>query len=202
MDVVCERCKTEYELDETRISEAGLTVKCTQCGSIFKVRKPFVTTPGLEVPPPKEWRVRRQDGQQLALRNLTELQRWIVERRVGPNDEVSLSGETWRRLGTLPELGVFFEVVQGTDKAQAFGAPPAVSNEVAMGATIVGMHPNKDTIVSPRALAAAGGCGRCDYASASSEGASSSSKLGLGATALAAFAWLIRRRNERASRPS
>jgi predicted Zn finger-like uncharacterized protein len=138
MDVRCERCKTEYELDETRIADAGLTVKCTQCGNIFKVRKPFITTPGLEVPPQKEWRVRRQDGQQLALRNLTELQRWIVERRVGPNDEVSLSGETWRKLGTLPELGAFFEVVQVAEQGRGLGAPQ-VSRDVALSDTMVGI---------------------------------------------------------------
>jgi predicted Zn finger-like uncharacterized protein len=140
MDVQCERCKTEYELDETRISDAGLTVKCTQCGNIFKVRKPFVSTPALETSAPqKEWRVRRQDGQQLALRNLTELQRWIVERRVGPNDEVSLSGETWRKLGTLPELGAFFEVVQVAEQGgRGVGAPP-VSRDVALSDTMVGI---------------------------------------------------------------
>jgi predicted Zn finger-like uncharacterized protein len=138
MDVRCDRCKTEYELDETRISDAGLTVKCTHCGNIFKVRKPFATTPGLDVPPPKEWRVRRQDGQQLALRNLTELQRWIVERRVGPNDEVSLSGETWRKLGTLPELGAFFEVVQVAEGRTPDAAPP-VSRDVAMSDTMMGI---------------------------------------------------------------
>jgi predicted Zn finger-like uncharacterized protein len=140
MDVQCERCKTEYELDETRISDAGLTVKCTQCGNIFKVRKPFVSTPALETSAPqKEWRVRRQDGQQLALRNLTELQRWIVERRVGPNDEVSLSGETWRKLGTLPELGAFFEVVQVAEQGgRGPGAPP-VSRDVALSDTMVGI---------------------------------------------------------------
>ena len=140
MDVRCERCKTEYELDESRIADAGLTVKCTQCGNIFKVRKPFVTTPAVDSPPLKEWRVRRQDGQQLALRNLTELQRWIVERRVGPGDEVSLSGETWRRLGTLPELGAFFELVEA-DQGRPLGAPP-VSRDVAMGDTMVGLAPS------------------------------------------------------------
>ncbi len=139
MDVRCDQCRTEYELDETRISEAGLTVKCTQCGNIFKVRKPYATTPALESPPPKEWRVRRQDGQQLSLRNLTELQRWIVERRVGPDDEVSLSGETWRKLGTLPELGAFFEVVKVAERNRSPGAVPSVSQDVAMSDTMMGI---------------------------------------------------------------
>src|SRR4029450_9347761 len=39
MDVRCERCKTLYELDDTRVSEAGTTVRCTTCGHVFRVRK-------------------------------------------------------------------------------------------------------------------------------------------------------------------
>lgn len=61
--------------------------------------------------------------------------------------------------------------------------------------SIRGMHANTDTIVSPRALAAGGGCGRCDYAAAPP------SPLGVGAAALGALAWIIRRRNERMRDP-
>ena len=39
MDVRCERCKTLYELDEARVSDAGTTVRCTGCGHVFRVRK-------------------------------------------------------------------------------------------------------------------------------------------------------------------
>src|SRR5262249_28346430 len=39
MDVRCERCKTLYELDDSRVSEAGTTVRCTTCGHVFRVRK-------------------------------------------------------------------------------------------------------------------------------------------------------------------
>lgn len=58
--------------------------------------------------------------------------------------------------------------------------------------TIQGMQPNKDTIVSPRALGAGGGCGRCDYSAADAP-----TGLGVGATVLAGLAWIIRRRDER-----
>jgi hypothetical protein len=61
--------------------------------------------------------------------------------------------------------------------------------------TIQGRHPNKDTLVSPRAIAAAGGCGRCDYAAAEAP-----TGLGVGATVLAGLAWIIRRRDERSPR--
>jgi predicted Zn finger-like uncharacterized protein len=38
MDVRCEKCQTEYELDESRLKPGGVTVKCTQCGHMFKIR--------------------------------------------------------------------------------------------------------------------------------------------------------------------
>src|SRR5262245_20930009 len=39
MDVRCERCLTVYEFDDSQVGEAGVTVKCTQCGNLFKVKK-------------------------------------------------------------------------------------------------------------------------------------------------------------------
>ncbi|HRC58380.1 MAG TPA: zinc-ribbon domain-containing protein, partial [Kofleriaceae bacterium] len=39
MDVRCEKCSTEYELDEARLKPGGVTVKCTNCGHMFKIRK-------------------------------------------------------------------------------------------------------------------------------------------------------------------
>ncbi len=39
MDVRCEKCATEYELEESRLKPGGVTVKCTTCGHIFQVRR-------------------------------------------------------------------------------------------------------------------------------------------------------------------
>ena len=39
MDVKCERCGTEYEFDDARVTETGVNVKCTHCGHLFKVAK-------------------------------------------------------------------------------------------------------------------------------------------------------------------
>ncbi|MEJ7602267.1 MAG: zinc-ribbon domain-containing protein [Kofleriaceae bacterium] len=46
MDVRCEKCQTEYELDEARLKPGGVTVKCTNCGHMFKIRKRTVTSTG------------------------------------------------------------------------------------------------------------------------------------------------------------
>src|SRR4249919_3421222 len=46
MDVRCEKCQTEYELDEARLKPGGVTVKCTNCGHMFKIRRRPTTNVG------------------------------------------------------------------------------------------------------------------------------------------------------------
>src|SRR5687768_16466361 len=50
MDVRCEKCPTDYELDEARLKPGGVTVKCTNCGHMFKIRKRSPTNVGAQVP--------------------------------------------------------------------------------------------------------------------------------------------------------
>ena len=136
MDVRCERCKTEYEFDDARITEAGVTVKCTTCSHVFKVKKKalVVTVPveagdelvpgGPAAPPPattpqREWKVRQASGNVFTFKELTTLQKWIVERKVSRDDEISLTGESWKRLGNIAELASFFQVVDEAQKGSA-----------------------------------------------------------------------------------
>jgi predicted Zn finger-like uncharacterized protein len=128
MDVRCERCKTLYELDDTRVSEAGTTVRCTTCSYVFRVRKKVllmteaVGTGGEEtaVPPPvvekPAWRVRSPSGRVIAFRELTSMQKWIVERKFGRDDEISLHGDHWKRLGDIAELQPFFLLLDDVDR--------------------------------------------------------------------------------------
>jgi len=48
MDVRCDRCQTEYELDDDSVAERGASVQCTSCGHTFVVsrQKPATPTPG------------------------------------------------------------------------------------------------------------------------------------------------------------
>ncbi len=43
MDVRCEKCLTVYEFDESQVGDQGVTVKCTQCGNLFKVKRRSTT---------------------------------------------------------------------------------------------------------------------------------------------------------------
>lgn len=127
MDVRCEKCGTEYEFDENRIGPNGVTVKCTNCGHVFKVRRPAAarsTIPRASTtigsgPQGKEWLVRKPDSQMIAFRELTTLQKWIVEGRIQRDDEISKNGETWKRLGNIMELEPFFSVYE---KAQTLNS--------------------------------------------------------------------------------
>jgi predicted Zn finger-like uncharacterized protein len=130
MDVRCERCKTEYEFDEARITDAGVTVKCTTCGHVFRVKKKTLAVtlpaspdalPGSDKP--REWKLRQANGHVLNFKELTTLQKWIVERKVTREDEISITGESWKPIGAIVELAPFFQIVEEANAKKA--APPA-----------------------------------------------------------------------------
>jgi len=190
MDVRCEKCQTVYEFDDAKVTASGVTVKCTQCGNLFKVRRratpttgaqgsvpPRMPTPvgvppvlpperqrtttmprGAPSPPPRTptpsrgvpvapppappgapgdervWMVRlASTGEVKRFRELTTLQQWIVEKRVTREDEISRSGETWKRLGGIAELASFFHVVEQADANAPTMAPdPALTTTAPM----------------------------------------------------------------------
>jgi predicted Zn finger-like uncharacterized protein len=80
MDVRCEKCQTEYELDESRLKPAGVTVKCTNCGHMFKIRKRAPTNVGMPtaaapVPtaaPPEPKRTRATSAEESIARPMTD----------------------------------------------------------------------------------------------------------------------------------
>ncbi len=118
MDVACPRCSTEYEFDETRIPVDGVTVKCTQCSHVFRIKKRASAFTTEVSQPGRDWKLRRLDGRVEAFQKLTTLHQWIVERRVSRNDEVSLTGETWKRLGDIAELASFFMIVDEAERSR------------------------------------------------------------------------------------
>ncbi len=227
MDVRCERCATVYEFDDAQVGPSGVTVKCAQCGNLFKVRRkssdgktlvegptlrppatpaPAPTPPpapafgaspktpppiGLTqppsppvVPPPKPtapvaavapvasvalatptahtspanpppqlppatasgayefWTVKLSGtGEVFRFREMTTLQQWIVERKVSREDAISRTGDVWRKLGTIPELDPFFNIV---DRAlQAGGMPKAQPEEPTVTANYEHKKPAK-----------------------------------------------------------
>lgn len=135
MDVSCENCGAHYELDTTRFKGSSLRVQCSSCGHVFRVQKNQVES--LPSPPvsspsssPQKWVIRYKDGALSIVPDKATLQRWIVERRVSTEDEVSQDEVQWRKLGDFEEFQPFFLVVAqstathlGVSQTGVFAAP-------------------------------------------------------------------------------
>ena len=155
MDVRCEKCLTEYELDEARLKPGGVTVKCTNCGHMFKIRKRSTTNAGAGIPGhatsptgpqqpramtandpmapapdggDREWRIRLETGETRSCRELATLQQWIVAGVVTRESLISRTGKTWKRLGDISELGSYFAIAdeaRGQRQQRTDGRAPA-----------------------------------------------------------------------------
>jgi predicted Zn finger-like uncharacterized protein len=129
MDVQCERCKTEYEFDDALVSGRGTTVRCTNCGHQFKVRRPDAPEGASD-----QWTVTTSGGQRLTFLTLRELQRAILAKQVGRSDVIVRGATAGRTLGSIAELEPFFEGKASSrppppgagSGAQRFPGPPAV----------------------------------------------------------------------------
>ncbi len=130
MDVRCDRCQTEYELDDASVAESGASVQCTTCGHTFVVGRtgpqedrqatpPPVPQPDRPVTPTPSWMLTTEEGKTHRFRDSQTLQKWVVERRVTRADRVCPPGGAWRRLGDVDELRPFFDVVAQADRAAA-----------------------------------------------------------------------------------
>lgn len=110
-------------------------MQCTTCGHTFNVQKPSggsASSETLPSPPAAEWLLETSDGRLHRFRNLTSLQKWIIERKVTRDDKISRTGQAWRRLGEIVELAPFFDVVDEADRAraaQAGGTPDDLKAE-------------------------------------------------------------------------
>ncbi len=121
MDVTCERCGTEYEFDETLLSGRGTSVKCTNCGHVFKV---YPRAKAEADRATSSWRLKLNDGTIDTIDSLRELQRRIGSGELTPDNEIARGEEAWKTLGSIPELEPFFQ-------AAGVRVPPRVSPESA-----------------------------------------------------------------------
>ena len=75
-------------------------------------------------PQAADWLLATEDGQTHRFRDLTTLQKWVVERKATREDRVSQRGGPWLPLGEVDELAPFFEVVDQADRARSAAHPP------------------------------------------------------------------------------
>jgi len=54
---------------------------------------------------------------------LATLHRWIIERRVTRKDRISRDGKAWQRVGDVPDLVPFFDIVDSAERARRADTP-------------------------------------------------------------------------------
>jgi predicted Zn finger-like uncharacterized protein len=162
MDVRCSKCGTEYEFDDAKVKPTGVAVQCTTCGHVFKVQRDSGAVPEpvlVDAKKSEDWMVRTSDGDVLRFKELTTLQKWIVEQKVSKTDMISKTGKNWKNLGDISELASFFQVVEAANRASR---PPTDPNGLAppSGAFERPPAPPADEVVSAAALLPSGGYAR------------------------------------------
>jgi predicted Zn finger-like uncharacterized protein len=140
MDVLCERCHTRYEFDEALVSARGTTVKCTQCGHLFKVHPPSGTARV------ESWTVQTLKGDRYVYRAMRELQAAITQRRVTREDVMIPSVGAPRRLGDIEELDSFFPDLVGGDPETTRQHRRPVSTRIGVQAPVVAPSPRRAPI--------------------------------------------------------
>ena len=132
MQIVCNQCKAEYEIDPPAAPFArmqDLVFRCTACGASVPIHaapteasKPRHAAPRA----PVGQFVLKQNGKTYTVGDAAVLQRWIAERRVGTEDRVSVDGGAFGRVGDLEQFAVFFKLVADAERSAVAAEPTAV----------------------------------------------------------------------------
>jgi predicted Zn finger-like uncharacterized protein len=119
MEVICPKCNTTYDFEDTLIGPRGTVVRCTQCGHMFKLFRGG-TEKDIDV---AGWMIRKKEGPVFNVDRFSTLQKWIIEGKVTAVDELSRTGKSWKKLGEIVELSGLFKL--STLEGRAAGAVQA-----------------------------------------------------------------------------
>src|SRR4051794_31800700 len=124
MDVRCEKCLTVYEFDDAQVTSQGVTVKCTQCGNLFKVKKretgeyaaAKATPRPVYVPPQPQLQIRvALTGEIFKSYDFETIAAGVRQRKITADDQLSRDGSMWQPLGAVPELQAVFGELEPTN---------------------------------------------------------------------------------------
>ena len=121
MEVRCERCQARHAIDDGLVAGAGVAIRCSKCGHLFRVGRGagggLRPAPGAGTRRAAGGQLRRPDGGTRAFEDLATVQTWIVEGLASRDDELSHAGGPWIRLGSIQELEPFFAVTEKARRA-------------------------------------------------------------------------------------
>ncbi len=140
MQISCPKCQAEYELDPPAAPFArdqDLVFRCSGCGTSIPLRAASADDSAEETddpdtdvqeaprPTPTPQFVLKQEGNSYHVKDEAMLQRWIAERRVWPDDQISVQGGPWTRVGGIEKYSVFFKLVDDAERSVPASQPQA-----------------------------------------------------------------------------
>ena len=162
MIIRCTKCSTEFALDPSQVGPEGVTLRCSVCSHMFHAEP----DPGAGSAP---WKLTTAEKQTLVYPDLRRVLEHIEDGRLRPEDRVSRTGDTWLKLGELPELSALFIGAEGlprvframeTSPAGDLGPPPAFGANVDEVRREETVRFNLSTLTSQATGGGAGATGR------------------------------------------
>lgn len=123
MRIRCERCKAEYEVDESQIGGGHLEVQCSVCSHVFMVGQ---QSGPRSSPTPEErvWFVQTADGRVHQVASLAALGRSIQAGQFTPQDRLTHDHQSWQALGDRAEFVAMFASTRIGPGAERLGSEP------------------------------------------------------------------------------
>ncbi|MBN2695687.1 zinc-ribbon domain-containing protein [bacterium] len=99
MNIYCPNCNFKYEIDDTKIPDGGVDVKCSSCQSIFSIT------------PKTALYIKNSDQVIYTASSPDEIIDWIKERRVLREFEFSRDKTNWIKLEEIPQYKELFDKI-------------------------------------------------------------------------------------------
>lgn len=131
MIIRCTKCSTEFALDPSQVGPEGVTLRCSVCSHMFHAE------PDPEAMP-APWKLATVEKHLSTLPDLRRVLEQIVGGLLRPDDQISRTGQSWLKLGELPELSTLFLGAEGLPRVfkaaevapvTDLGPPPAFGGD-------------------------------------------------------------------------
>lgn len=103
--VECERCGSKLEVERILVGPDGTPVKCGSCQHVFSVTPEDET----KLSSPVVWLLKDPEGRTTPFSKIGVLQQVITNGTARGDWQLSRFGESWRMLGEIDGLRMFFE---------------------------------------------------------------------------------------------
>ena len=127
MIIRCTKCSTEFALDPSQVGPEGVTLRCSVCSHMFHAEP----DPDAVAAP---WKLVTTEKHMFVLPDLRRVVEHVMDGRLRPEDQISRTGQSFIKLGELPELSSLFIGAEGLPRvfraseaspAGELGPPPA-----------------------------------------------------------------------------